>query len=375
LRTLVVSDLHLGARSGVDVLRQQAALDALICALEGVDRLLVLGDLLELRHGPAREALNAATPVLASLGEALGAEREVVIVPGNHDHGLLRPWLARRSLQADPAPLGLESKVAFRDGDLLAKVARHLRPAQVRASYPGVWLREDVYATHGHYGDRHNTVPIMERVGAGLMTRLVPEPPGGPAATEDYEATLGPMYAWVEGIAQRDGSKLGVANGSLQVRAWTALAAPGGGSRPRFALAEMRRTGLKLAFPALVATLNRAGFGPLHADVSGPALRRAALRAFGEVLARLQVDAPYVLFGHTHRAGPLPRDDRSEWSAPTGASLVNSGCWVAERGLLGPDPSRSPYRPGFCVFVGESGQPEVRNILDQGASPGVKHTA
>jgi hypothetical protein len=286
-----------------------------------------------------------------------------MIVPGNHDHGLLRPWLARRSLQADPAPLRLESKVAFRHGELLARVARCLRPAQVRAAYPGVWLRDDVYATHGHYGDRHNTVPIMERVGAGLMTRLVPEPPGGPAAIEDYEATLGPMYAWVEGIAQRDGSKLGVANGSLQVRAWRALAAPGGGSRPRFALAEMRRAGLKLAFPAVVAMLNRAGFGPLHANVSGPELRRAALRAFGEVLVRLEVDASYVLFGHTHRAGPLPRDDRMEWSAPTGASLVNSGCWVAERGLLGPDPSGSPYRPGFCVFVGESGPPEVRNLL------------
>ena len=196
------------------------------------------------------------------------------------------------------------------------------------------------------------------------MTRFVPEPPGGPATAEDYEATLGPMYAWVEAIAQRDGSRLGVANGSLQVRAWRALATPGGGGRPRFALAEMRRTGLKLAFPAVVATLNRAGFGPLQADVSGPELGRAALRAFGEVVARLQIDAPYVIFGHTHRPGPLARDDPSEWSAPTGASLINSGCWVREGGLLGPDPTRSPYRPGFCVVIDDSGPPEVRNLLD-----------
>ena len=59
--------------------------------------------------------------------------------------------------------------------------------------------------------------------------------------------------------------------------------------------------------------LNRAGLGPLRADISGPELRRGALRAFGEVLTRLRVDAPHVIFGHTHRAGPLPADDRYEW--------------------------------------------------------------
>ena len=30
-------------------------------------------------------------------------------------------------------------------------------------AYPGVWLRPDVYATHGHYVDLHITVPSFER--------------------------------------------------------------------------------------------------------------------------------------------------------------------------------------------------------------------
>jgi predicted phosphodiesterase len=365
VRTLVVSDLHLGARSDVDVLRRPEPLEALLAALEGIDRLVILGDLLELRHGPAREALEAAEPVLASLGEALGARRELVIVPGNHDHGLLRPWLERRSLSSEaPEPLGLQSRVAVEQNDLLGEVVRRFGPVPVHVVYPGVWIRPDVYATHGHYGDRHNTVPIMERVGAGLMTRLVAEPPGGPARTEDYEATLGPMYEWIEAIAQSDGSRLGVANGSIQVRAWRALAAPGGGGRPRLALASAKRASLKLAFPVVVATLNRAGIGPLRADVSGPELRRAALRAFGEVVTRLKVDASYVIFGHTHRAGPLPRDHVSEWSAPGGVALVNSGSWVHDEGFVGPDPGGSPYRPGFCVTIGDDGPPEVRNLLD-----------
>jgi predicted phosphodiesterase len=362
VRTLVVSDLHLGARSRVDVLRRPEALEALIAELEDVDRLVVLGDLLELRHGPAREALEAAEPVLAAIGRAVGREREVVLVPGNHDHGLMRPWLERRSLSSAVEPLGLQSEISFEDGELLSEVARRFGPAPVRATYPGLWIREDMYAIHGHYGDRHNTVPIMERVGAGLMTRLVTEPPGGPASAEDYEATLGPMYAWIESVAQRDGSRL--ASGSLQVRAWRALQAPGGGGRPRFALASLRRTSLKLAFPAVVATLNRAGVGPLGTDVSGQELRRAGLRAFGEVVARLRVDASHVIFGHTHRAGPLRRDHASEWKAPSGASLINSGSWVHDASFMGPDRGDNPYRPGFCVAAQDDGPPELRNLLD-----------
>ena len=39
------------------------------------------------------------------------------------------------------------------------------------------------------------------------------------------------------------------------------------------------------------------------------------MRAFAEVLRRLAVPADYVIFGHTHRAGPLPGDERAEWWA------------------------------------------------------------
>jgi hypothetical protein len=333
--------------------------EALLGALDGIDRLVLLGDTVELRHGPARDALSVAEPILSSIGEALGKGREIVIVPGNHDHALLRPWLARRSLDG-AAPIGLESDIPLGDDELLGKVGQALRPAEVRAVYPGVWLRPDVYAIHGHYGDRHNTVPIMERLGAGLMRKVVREPAGGPRATEDYEGTLGPMYAWIDAVAQTFGSDHGFGMGSFQVRAWRALSAPGAGRRP----ARIRRIGLRLGFPAAVAALNRVGFGPLHADVSGPELRRAALYGFGEVLARLGVDAGHVIFGHTHRAGPLPSDDAAEWLAPTGSEMVNSGSWVNEPGFIGPDPSKSPYRPGFCVLVREDGPPELRNLLD-----------
>ena len=67
MRTIVVSDLHLGTRGARDVLRRPGPLAALAAAVEGADRLVLLGDVLELRHGPLREALGAATPVLAAL--------------------------------------------------------------------------------------------------------------------------------------------------------------------------------------------------------------------------------------------------------------------------------------------------------------------
>ena len=106
------------------------------------------------------------------------------------------------------SPLELESPVDWREGELLDAVAAALRPARVRAAYPGVWLRDDVYATHGHYSDRHNTVPLLERLGAALVARIVGEPRGGPAAVDVYEGALASMYAFIDGVVRRRPPKL-----------------------------------------------------------------------------------------------------------------------------------------------------------------------
>ena len=344
--------MHLGARGGQDVLRRARERAALLAALSSFDRLVLLGDVLELRHGPLRDALAAAEPVLRELGDVLGAAREVIIVPGNHDHGLLRGWLERR----DPTqPLGLETAVEADRREALGAVVDALGPASVRVAYPGVWLRDGVYAIHGHYGDRHNAVPIIERLGAGLNVRLTGERSGGPSRAEDYEAALAPMYAWIETVAQMGGLRGSGSDGSFQIKAWRALSGAGGPG-------GLRRRGMLVAFPVVVAGLNRLGMGPLHADVSAVALRRAALRACDEVLARLKVPAAHVIFGHTHRAGPLRGDDRAEWGR-----LLNTGSWVHEPGYLGDAPAQSPYRPGFAAVVGDDGPPELVNLLDHDA--------
>ena len=71
--------------------------------------------------------------MLAEIAGALGADREIVLVPGNHDHGLLRGWLERR----DPTPLGLEIPVAWDSREPLGAVVAALEPASVRVAYPG----------------------------------------------------------------------------------------------------------------------------------------------------------------------------------------------------------------------------------------------
>jgi hypothetical protein len=342
----------------VDVLRHEEALAALLAEVSRCDRLVLLGDVLELRQGPVREALTVAEPVLRQIGGALGPSSEAVIVPGNHDHHLASAWLARRARDAQPAPLGLESALDWEPAEALGRVASWLEPARVRAAYPGVWLRDDVYAIHGHYADRHTTVPMFERLGAGVMARVVRDSADGPGRAEDYEAVLAPIYAWIHAVAQNRGSGGARGTDGASSRAWRTLSSD---SRKR---RSPRRTALKLAFPAAVAGLNRAGIGPLRADISGPELRSAGLAALAATLTRLGVRAPHVIFGHTHRAGPLPGDDVPAWRAPAGTSLLNTGCWVYERHFLGRDPSTSPYRPGFCAALDGDGPPVLSNLLD-----------
>lgn len=355
------------------MLRDPVAREPLLDALKDTDRLVLLGDVIELRQGPLRDALAVARPVLAALGEGVGVGGEVVIVPGNHDHHLLAGWQDRRARAAPPPPLGLEQDVDWREGDVLGELADALAPASVRAAYPGVWLRDDVYAMHGHYLDPHTTVPMFERLGAGVMRRITGLTDGGPRSVDDYEAILDPIYAWLYSLAQHGGPSLGRSSHGASAQVWRALE---GGTR-RSHRARVQRQGLRLAFPAVLWVLNQARLGPLHADLSGPELRRAALRACGEAVRRLEIDAPDIIFGHTHRAGPLPADEGNEWRAMSGSRLTNTGCWVHEPGFLGPRPEESPYRVGFAVALDDAGPVQLLNLLDrrQGARPGVKHTA
>ncbi len=358
MRTLIVSDLHLGSGSGSDVLRHPGPRAALLEALEDVDRLVLLGDVLELRHGPPRYAMATARPFFEDLGRVL-AGREIVVSAGNHDHLVVESWLDERALQA-PEPLGLEQRLLpAQASPMLARIAEWATPARMVVAYPGLWVRSDVYATHGHYLDCHLTVPTLERLSVGMMSRVLGRPARAFGGVEDYEAVTGPIYAWRDAVA-REARTGGVLNRVDTVRAWRALGGQGGGSS---SARKLRRLALAGAFPLAVAVLNRAGLGPLRTDISTAELRRAGLRAMGEVAARLGLGDAHVVFGHTHRAGPLQGDHKQEWRGRAGARLMNSGCWTYDLVFLSPTPGDSPYWPGTCVVVGDSGPPVLKRLL------------
>jgi hypothetical protein len=355
VRTLVVSDLHLGARTGVDVLRRPEALAVLLERLDGVERLVLLGDTLELRHGPLREALAAARPVLGAIGGALGPDADVVLVPGNHDHRLIAPWLEGRG-EAGPPPLSLEDRAGPDATAGTAAMAAMLAPARVDVAYPGLWLADGVYATHGHYLDRHSTVPSFERLAAGALGRVLNDRADAISAPDGYEAVLAPLYALLDAVAARAPEGRHPSHADAYARAWNTLE----GAGPR----SWRQRLLAGAFPVGVGVLNRIGVGPLRADVSGPELDRAAVRAMRAVVGHLGIDARHVVFGHTHRAGPRPGDDPADWALPGGGRLLNSGCWVLGDAWASDRPG-GRFWPGGAVEIADDGVPRAVRLLDE----------
>jgi hypothetical protein len=254
----------------------------------------------------------------------------------------------------------LEQRFAAEEASsMLAALASWAEPASLSAAYPGLWLRPDVYATHGHYLDCHLSIPTMERLGIGMTARVQSRPTDAFATVADYEAVTAPVFAWIDAVARQapTGSTL---NGQSTVRAWRALAGKGRNGNGF----DLRARALAGAFPFAVAALNRAGIGSFQADISTAELRRAGLRAMGEVAARLGLGDAHVIFGHTHRAGPLSGDVEAEWRGPGGARLLNAGCWTYDSYFVTDTPGESPYWPGGAVLVEDDSPPLLRRLLD-----------
>lgn len=370
----MISDLHLGSSRHADLLRRPELRRPLLEALDGVDRLVILGDAVELREAAHRDAAGIAGPFFADVGQALGAGKELVLVAGNHDHGLVAGWIDGR-LETEPSGfLGLEQRIEPGEaGPLATRLAEQAAPARMSLAYPGVWLRDDVYAIHGHYSDVHTMVPTFERLAAGAMARWVVRLPDQDATADAYEAVLAPLYAWMHTLAQRAEHGAMTAGAGASARAWVTLAGDGRRRRP------LRAAALGAGYAAAVAALNRAGVGPIQRDLSGRALRRGGLLGMREVLRRLGVRAPHVLWGHSHRSGPWPRDDAAEWTTQAGSRLLNTGSWVYQPHFLTGTPNQSPYWPGTAVRLDGDGPPELVRLLgDRGHAelrPGVSPAA
>jgi predicted phosphodiesterase len=352
MRTAVVSDLHLGTIVCADLARDPELCINLLDELSGADRVVLLGDVLELRDRPAGEILELASPFLELLGAALGGG-EVVWVPGNHDHRLAEELLERHVL-GDPPRLALEHR--FEPATELARaIAERVRPAQLTISYPGVFLRDDVWATHGHYLDCHMAIPTIECLSAAATMRLIGTIPN-PALPDDYERAIGPIYEFSWGFAQSRGPEQIGGRARPTAAAWRRMS--GNGSR-----SIGNRVLGSVAFPVAAKGLGRALGRSFQTDISPPGISRAGLAAIREVLERLEVREGHVVFGHTHRPGPLARDDASQWRLRNGARLHSTGSWTYSPGLCGPTPTQSLFWPGTVTWIEDDGPPQRRELL------------
>jgi hypothetical protein len=280
-------------------------------------------------EGRQQQAMEIAEPVLRAIGARLGTRREVIVVPGNHDAPLVRGWV-----RAHGAELGAGTSIKPDATPALALLTSWLAPARVRVRYPGVWLAENVWATHGHYLDRHLVPVSAYGITRGLLGRL----PREAALPIDYELARRPSVG--------------------RFSRWL--------PRPVVALlddaAELARAS---TMPRVQRRLLHRGIAPLTARLLGVQMQRASIPALARVVHRLGVDAEWVVFGHVHRLGPLPGDDPQQWRDPGGSPrIVNTGSWLYEPLLVHRARPPHPYWPGGAVLLEPGEQPCAICLLE-----------
>src|SRR5439155_1347617 len=136
------------------------------------------------RHGGQRARENPR-----EVGHQDPVERTVghraATLPGHGEHpGDLRPASRRAYRRRTPA----------RASWAASRLAGWLGEGRTAVAYPGLWLRDDVYATHGHLSDLYSTIPTFERFGAAITSRVVGGELPERATVDDFLCRLEPVY-------------------------------------------------------------------------------------------------------------------------------------------------------------------------------------
>jgi hypothetical protein len=257
----------------------------------------------------------------------------VILVPGNHDAPLIRGWARTRGRE-----LRIDSPVPPDASPALAQVVSWLAPARVRVNYPGVWLDDRIWATHGHYLDRH----LMPESAFGVLRGDLGRQNGTPWSPADYER--------IRRRAQREGA-------SFLSRLI---------ERPFPTMVEgSAHVARNTVLPALPRLLMNARLAPLTASTLDLQMQRAGIPAMQRVVRHLRVDADWVLFGHLHRAGPLAGESTDRWQTADGAQrYLNPGSWLYEPLLVDRSEPPHPYWPGGAVRLEPGSEPKVIGLLD-----------
>lgn len=362
MKAIVLSDLHLGASGGaatedafvsfVEWLTARAKSD------EGLWRLIVLGDFLDLLHPPTEvadphAALQAVAAghrlALAALGAAATNGIHVDLVPGNHDSELLDPDLQDhlRVLVGEAAGIP----------PLRLRQTFHVRPWFL--IIPGL-----LYAEHG--SQYHSLNAVAEPLAPfGRWSRCLP--PGavldlglrGAKGGARAPALLRLLPALLRAAVDRRRRDAATVT-SLQAYAQVTGLSPE-------ALAALRD--LSEDSPvALVRNLSAALLG--HADYV-ESRQQHATAAIHRILGGEGRGVPLYVFGHTHRVAhrPLTADDAQLQWLNTGAWANGSYCFAEVEDRAGGVLARlwqwdsaamSARTISEPLVVGQEGEPATR---------------
>ena len=344
------------ATGGSDLLRRADLREPLLEALADVDRFVILGDGLELREAAHRDAMDVAAPFFADVGEALGPDKELIMLAGNHDHGIAAGWIDAR-LQSEPAGfLGLEQRFAPGQAGPLAAAARRGRAARRGCNSPTP--ASGCATTSTRSTATTPTCTRRSRRSSGWRPgRWRATSPGCPTQRRHRRRLRGRPRPALRLAARADAARRphasSRAGGSASAGTYAQLTAKDRHKHPR-------TLALGAGYRAAVFALNRAGLGPLEASLSPSALRRGYLTGIREVIERLDIERRARHLGPLAPLRPVAERRPAEWTAATGARILNTGSWVYQPHFLSPEPNGSPYWPGTAVIVDDDGPPRAR---------------
>ena len=301
---------------------------------------------------------------------------------GNHDHGLVAGWIDARLQSEPPGFLGLEQRIAPAAGGPLGGLAGRARAAPARAGAsptPACGCATTSTRIHGHWSDVHTTVPTFERLAAGAMARWVVDHAAG---RRDARRLRGdPRRRSTPGCTR---SRSAPSNGVLSAGAGASARAWVDAGAAARAAGRCAPLALGAGYSAAVAAVNAARARPGRArPLRGRRCAAAACTACARCSRRLDISAPHVIWGHSHRSGPWPGDDPAEWTTlgrhahpqrrlAGSTSRTSSAPRRNRLALLAGDrgpASRTAAPPRLIRLLGDRGHAELR------ATPGVKQVA
>ena len=386
MRALVISDTHFGAWTGRDLLAEESYLERLAPQMEGIDELIILGDLFDFLFASVTDAYAAADGLFGLAAEKLEGKR-VVFLAGNHDHHFVYRD-AEDGLEAEisSGSSSSEPQLGPQHSYFRAFLERRLPGVEVEIAYP-TYRFADVLLTHGHYLDPH--ARLSGSRGSRLLTRalwaIATGGPEDPKTIEDYESVITLLTEWLYVAAQMPHGTHAQQNVNRAVqragRVGSAATLPLRGARSL--TARIRERGGATAeteampseenfcsvlreeterqhreAPTPEAALGRPVY-PQPSVISPSDPSENALEAFAKVVRNLgwAEQAEKIVFAHTHQ--PLA-DVRA--SADGRVRYWNTGSWIYEPDLS----SRAAYArycrygwPGTAVVI-DTDEPEPR---------------